>query len=81
MALPRCGKQMHAHDSVPLSKERCHTTNARREKIFSDMSWAPLTVAKETRVSSVWSATGGGKISPGDNFAGDNFAGGKFRHP
>ena len=25
--------------------------------------------------------TGGGEISPGDNFAGDNFARGKFRHP
>ena len=25
--------------------------------------------------------TGGGKISPGDNFAGENFARGKFRHP
>ena len=48
---------MCAQDSVLLSKERCHKRNARREKIFNDMSYVLLSVVKEIRVNALWSAT------------------------
>ena len=35
---PRYGKQMCEHDSAPVGKESGHTTNAKEEEIFSDMS-------------------------------------------
>ena len=44
----RHGKQMRMHELVLASKERCYTTNAKKEEIFSDMSWARFTVADET---------------------------------
>ena len=34
----RYGKQMRVHDSALASKERCCTTKAKKEEIFSDMS-------------------------------------------
>ena len=36
---PRYGKQMHVHDSALVGKERWYTTNAKKEEIFSDMSY------------------------------------------
>ena len=35
---PRYGKQMCEHDSALVGKESGHTTNAKEEEIFSDMS-------------------------------------------
>ena len=35
---PRYGNQMREHDSAPGGKESGHTTNAKEEEIFSDMS-------------------------------------------
>ena len=34
---PHYGKQMCVHDSALACKERCYTTNAKKEEIFSDM--------------------------------------------
>ena len=35
---PHYGKQMREHDSAQARKESGHTTNAKKEEIFSDMS-------------------------------------------
>ena len=35
---PHYGKQMRVHDSALVGDERCCTTNAKKEEIFSDMS-------------------------------------------
>ena len=54
---PHYGKQMRVHDSALASNERCYTTKAKKEEIFSDMSWAPFTAAKETTSKRVQSTT------------------------
>ena len=47
---------------------------------YGVMGWGSARVLSPGGTA-VSKATGGGEISPGDNFAGDNFARGKFRHP
>ena len=54
---PSYEKQMRVHDSALASKEGCYTTKAKKEEIFSDMSQAPFTVAKETTSKRVQSTT------------------------
>ena len=39
---------MRVHGSALASKEGCHTTTAKEEEIFRDMSSAPFTVANKT---------------------------------
>ena len=45
MLHPRNGKQLREHDSALPGKESGYTTNAKKQEIFSDMSYAPFTVA------------------------------------
>ena len=48
---------MREHDSAQAGKESSYTTNAKKEEIFSDMSWAPFTAANKTMSEAVLSTT------------------------